>query len=140
PRNIPKLLGPVRDGRARVVYGNGSCGAHTACTCWDVKRNRSISTAAYVFSNSHRGGLETCFKLMPVNPCRSLETRYSGYGVEAEITAKLLRRKVKPYEVPISYRARSRDEGKKITWRDGVEALWILGRERVRRTNSPRSG
>jgi hypothetical protein len=53
--------------------------------------------------------------------------------MEAEITAKLLRRKIKPYEVPISYRARSRDEGKKITWRDGVEALWILGRERVRR-------
>jgi hypothetical protein len=58
--------------------------------------------------------------------------------MEAEITAKLLRKRIRPYEVPISYRARSREEGKKITWRDGVEAVWILTRERVRR--SPLSG
>jgi hypothetical protein len=64
---------------------------------------------------------------------RSLNIRSRGFGMEAEITAKLLRRKIRPYEVPISYRARTRDEGKKITWKDGVEALWILGRERVRR-------
>jgi hypothetical protein len=72
---------------------------------------------------------------MPVGLFRSLDIRSQGFGIEAEITAKLLRRKIKPYEVPISYRARSRAEGKKITWRDGVEALWILGRERVRRSS-----
>jgi hypothetical protein len=70
---------------------------------------------------------------MPVALFRSLNLRSRGFGMEAEITAKLLRRKIRPYEVPISYRARTRDEGKKITWKDGVEALWILGRERVRR-------
>ena len=57
----------------------------------------------------------------------------AGFGMEAEVTGKLLRRRIRPYEVPISYRARGREEGKKITWKDGVEAIWILGRERARR-------
>lgn len=133
PQDLPKLLAPVLDGRARVVYGNRIFGAHTAYSFWYVMGNKAITTAANVFYNSYLGDMETCFKLMPVALFRSLELSSRGFGMEAEITAKLLRRKIKPYEVPISYRARSRDEGKKITWRDGVEALWILGRERVRR-------
>ena len=133
PQDLPKLLAPVLDGRARVVYGNRIFGSHTAYSFWYVMGNKAITTAANVFYNSYLGDLETCFKLMPVGLFRSLEIRSRGFGMEAEITAKLLRRRIKPYEVPISYRARSRDEGKKITWKDGVEALWILGRERVRR-------
>ncbi|KPC69601.1 glycosyl transferase, partial [Thermoactinomyces vulgaris] len=62
-----------------------------------------------------------------------LNIRSGGFGMEAELTAKLLKRGIRPYEVPISYTARSREEGKKITWTDGVQALWLLGRERVRR-------
>jgi glycosyltransferase involved in cell wall biosynthesis len=133
PQDLPKLLAPVMDGRARVVYGNRVFGAHTAYSFWYVMGNKAITTAANIFYNSYLGDLETCFKLMPVPLFRSLDIRSRGFGIEAEITAKLLRRKIKPYEVPISYRARSREEGKKITWKDGVEALWILGRERVRR-------
>lgn len=133
PQDLPKLLGPVLDGRAKVVYGNRVFGSHTAYSFWYVVGNKAITTAANVFFNSYIGDLETCFKLMPVTVFRSLDIRSRGFGIEAEITAKLLRRGIKPYEVPISYRARSREEGKKITWRDGVEALWILGRERVRR-------
>ena len=133
PQDIPKLLGPVLDGRARVVYGNRVFGSHSAYSFWYVMGNKAITTAANVFYNSYIGDLETCFKLMPVALFRSLDIRSRGFGMEAEVTAKLLRRKIRPYEVPISYRARSRAEGKKITWRDGVEALWILGRERVRR-------
>ena len=135
PQDLPKLLAPVLDGRATVVYGNRVFGAHTAYSFWYVMGNKAITTAANVFYNSYLGDLETCFKLMPVGLFRSLDIRSQGFGIEAEITAKLLRRKIKPYEVPISYRARSRAEGKKITWRDGVEALWILGRERVRRSS-----
>lgn len=133
PQDLPKLLAPVLDGRARVVYGNRVFGSHTAYSFWYVMGNKAITTAANVFYNSYLGDLETCFKLMPAALFRSLDIRSHGFGIEAEITAKLLRRRIKPYEVPISYRARSREEGKKITWRDGVEALWILGRERVRR-------
>lgn len=133
PQDLPKLLAPVLDGRAQVVYGNRVFGSHTAYSFWYVMGNKAITTAANVFFNSYIGDLETCFKLLPANLFRSLNIRSNSFGIEAEITAKLLRQRVKPYEVPISYRARSREEGKKITWRDGVEALWILGRERVRR-------
>ncbi|HEY8451902.1 MAG: glycosyltransferase family 2 protein [Micromonosporaceae bacterium] len=133
PQDLPKLLAPVLDGRAKVVYGNRVFGSHTAYSFWYVVGNKAITTAANILYNSYLGDLETCFKLMPVSLFRSLDIRSRGFGIEAEITAKLLRRGIKPYEVPISYRARSREQGKKITWKDGVEALWILGRERVRR-------
>ncbi len=70
--------------------------------------------------------LETCFKLLPLELYRELDVRSAGFGMEAEVTGKLLNRGFRPYEVPISYKARSREEGKKLTWKDGVEALWIL--------------
>ncbi|MEJ3742454.1 glycosyltransferase family 2 protein [Actinomycetes bacterium KLBMP 9797] len=138
PQDIPKLLGPVLDGRATVVYGNRTFGSHSAYSFWYVMGNRAVTTAANVLFNSYIGDLETCFKLLPVALYRSLDVRSRGFGMEAEVTGKLLRRRIRPYEVPISYRARGREEGKKITWKDGVEALWILGRERTRRA-SPKS-
>jgi glycosyltransferase involved in cell wall biosynthesis len=133
PQDIPKLLDPVLDGRATVVYGNRTFGSHSAFSFWYVMGNKAVTMAANIMFNSYIGDLETCFKLLPVALYRSLDVRSRGFGMEAEVTGKLLRRKLRPYEVPISYRARGRDEGKKITWKDGVEALWILGRERARR-------
>lgn len=133
PQDIPKLLAPVLDGRATVVYGNRSFGSHSAYSFWYVMGNRAVTTAANVLYNSYIGDLETCFKLLPVALYRSLDIRSRGFGMEAEVTGKLLRRGFRPYEVPISYHARTREEGKKITWRDGLQALWILGRERTRR-------
>jgi glycosyltransferase involved in cell wall biosynthesis len=133
PKDIPKLLAPVLDGRANVVYGNRSFGSHSAYSFWYVMGNKAVTTAANVLYNSYIGDLETCFKLLPVALYRSLDVRSRGFGMEAEVTGKLLRRGFRPYEVPISYHARTREEGKKITWRDGVQALWILGRERTRR-------
>jgi glycosyltransferase involved in cell wall biosynthesis len=133
PMDIPKLLDPVLDGRAKVVYGNRTFGSHSAYSFWYVMGNKAVTTAANVLFNSYIGDLETCFKLLPVSLYRSLEVKSRGFGMEAEVTGKLLRRKIRPYEVPISYRARGREEGKKITWKDGVEALWILGRERARK-------
>ncbi|WP_430499911.1 glycosyltransferase family 2 protein [Micromonospora trifolii] len=133
PQDIPRLLAPVLEGHATVVYGNRTFGSHSAYSFWYVVGNRGVTTAANVLFNSYIGDLETCFKLMPVELYRSLNIRSRGFGMEAEVTGKLLRRRIRPYDVPITYRARGRDEGKKITWRDGVEALWILGRERARR-------
>jgi len=133
PQDIPKLLEPVLDGRATVVYGNRTFGSHSAYSFWYVMGNKGVTTAANMIFNSYISDLETCFKLMPLALFRSLRLRSAGFGMEAEITGKLLRRRIRPYEVPISYRARTRDEGKKITWKDGVEALWILARERLRR-------
>jgi len=133
PQDIPRLLEPVLDGRATVVYGNRTFGSHSAYSFWYVMGNKGVTTAANVLYNSYIGDLETCFTLMPVQLYRSLEIKSAGFGMEAEITGKLLRQRIRPYEVAISYRARSREEGKKITWKDGVEALWILARERARK-------
>jgi dolichol-phosphate hexosyltransferase len=134
PQDIPQLLAPVLDGRTTVVYGNRTFGSHSAYSFWYVMGNKAVTTAANVLFNSYISDLETCFKLLPVELYRSLDIRSRGFGMEAEITGKLLRRRIRPYEVPVSYVARSREEGKKITWKDGVQALWILGRERAART------
>jgi len=133
PGDIPKLLDPVLDGRAEVVYGNRTFGSHSSFSFWYVMGNKAVTTVANMLFNCYLGDLETCFKLMPVPLYRSLNVRSKGFGMEAEVTGKLLRNRYRPYEVPISYRARTREEGKKITWRDGVEALFILFRERVRK-------
>jgi dolichol-phosphate hexosyltransferase len=133
PQDITRLLEPVLDGRAEVVYGDRTFGSHSAFSFWYVMGNKAVTTAANMLFNCYIGDLETCFKLMPVQLFKSLEVRASGFGLEAEVTGKLLRRGIRPFEVPISYRARSREEGKKITWRDGMEAVGILLRERARR-------
>ncbi|HEV8175530.1 MAG TPA: glycosyltransferase family 2 protein [Actinoplanes sp.] len=131
--DIPALLRPVLDGRARVVYGNRQFGSHSAYSFWYVIGNKGVTLAANIIFNSYISDVETCFKLMPIELYRQLDVRSTGFGMEAEVTGKLLRRRIRPYEVPISYHARSREEGKKITAWDGVEALAILARERVRR-------
>jgi glycosyltransferase involved in cell wall biosynthesis len=132
PRDIPHMVEPVLDGRAEVVYGNRTFGSHSSYSFWYVVGNRVVTTAANMLFNCYLGDLETGLKLMPVALYRSLDVRARGFGIEAEVTGKLLRRQVRPYEVPVRYQARSRAEGKKITWRDGVAALWILARERRR--------
>jgi dolichol-phosphate hexosyltransferase len=133
PKDIPRLLEPVLDERTNVVYGSRTFGSHSSFSFWYVMGNKAVTTAANVLFNCYLSDLETGFKLMPVSLYRSLNIRSRGFGMEAEVTGKLLRQRIRPYEVPISYHARTREEGKKITWRDGVEALWILARERARR-------
>jgi glycosyltransferase involved in cell wall biosynthesis len=131
PEEIPRLLQPVIDGRAQVVYGTRSFGSHTAYSFWYVVGNKAVTFWANLLFNSWISDLETGFKLMPLELYRGLDVRAAGFGMEAEVTGKLLRAGRRPYEVPISYQARSREEGKKLTWRDGVEALWILFRLRA---------
>jgi glycosyltransferase involved in cell wall biosynthesis len=131
--DLPKLLTPVLDGRAEVVYGSRTFGSHSAYSFWYVMGNKGITLAANILFNSYISDLETCYKLMPRRLYLDLRVRSAGFGMEAELTAKLLKRGIRPFEVPISYTARTREAGKKITWTDGVQALWLLGRERVRR-------
>jgi dolichol-phosphate hexosyltransferase len=140
PEEIPALLAPVLRGDATVVYGSRAFSSHNSYSYLYVLGNRAVTTAANVLFNVYLTDLETCFKLLPLDLYRQLDVRSDGFGMEAEITAKLLRRGVKPYEVPISYQARTREQGKKLTWQDGVEAVWILGRERVRRRSRLPSG
>ncbi len=130
PEEIPGLVDVALRGDAQVVYGTRSFGSHTAFSFWYVMGNKTVTMAANVLFDSWLSDIETCFKLMPVALYRSLDVRSAGFGMEAEVTGKLLKRGIRPYEVPISYRARTREEGKKLTWKDGVEALWILAATR----------
>ena len=134
PEDLPALLRPVLDGEAEVVYGTRSFSSHTAFSFWFVLGNKGVTFFANALFDAWISDLETCFKLMPLDVYRSLDVRSAGFGMEAEITGKLLKRGIRPYEVPIRYRARSRAEGKKLTWRDGVEAIWILTRVRLGRS------
>jgi glycosyltransferase involved in cell wall biosynthesis len=133
PEEIPDLLKPVLRGEAEVVYGTRTFGSHNAYSYVYVLGNRAVTTFANVLFNCYISDLETCFKLLPLDLYRRLDVRSAGFGMEAELTGKLLRAGYRPYEVPISYKARGREEGKKLTWRDGVGALAILSRERGRR-------
>jgi glycosyltransferase involved in cell wall biosynthesis len=137
PEEIPKLLDPVLTGESDVVFGTRTFGSHSSYSFWYVMGNKGVTTACNVLYNAYLSDLETCFKLMPLALYRELDIREPGFGVEAEVAAKLLRRGIRPYEVAISYRARGREDGKKITWKDGVEALWILGKIRARRPAGP---
>jgi dolichol-phosphate hexosyltransferase len=130
PAEITVLLKPVLAGDAEVVYGIRTFGSHNAYSFWYVLGNKGVTTFANVLFNCYISDLETCFKLMPADLYQDLGIRSSGFGMEAEITGKLLRRGIRPYEVSVSYRARSREAGKKLSWQDGVAALWILLRER----------
>ena len=131
PEEIPRLLQPVLSGEAEVVYGNRSFGSLAAYSFWYVMGYKGVTTFANVLFNAYIADLETCFKLLPLDLLRDLRISSEGFGMEAEITGKLLARGIRPFEVPVTYRARTREAGKKITWRDGVEALWILGRIRL---------
>ncbi len=136
PEEIPALVAPVLAGEAEVVYGTRLFGSHTAYSFWYVLGNKAVTMWANVLFNAWISDLETGFKLMPLPLYRELAVRSAGFGMEAEITGKLLRRGIRPYEVAIRYRARSRQDGKKLTWRDGVEALWILLCIRARPTRA----
>lgn len=132
PQEIVMLMQPILDGEAQVIYGTRTFGSHTSFSYWYVIGNRGVNLVANILFNAYVSDVETCFKLMPLELYRSLQIKEKGFGMEAEVTAKLLARGYRPYEVPISYKARSRAEGKKITAWDGVEALWILLRIRIR--------
>jgi dolichol-phosphate hexosyltransferase len=138
PADIPSLLAPVLDGQAAVVYGKRAFRRDNSYSFLYVLGNKGVTLFASILFNCSISDLETCFKLMPTRLFRDLHIGQDGFGLEAEVTGKLLKRGIRPCEVPISYKARSRDEGKKLTWRDGVMALWILARIRISRRGKPR--
>jgi glycosyltransferase involved in cell wall biosynthesis len=131
PAEFPLLLAPIERGRAEVVYGSRSFAAHSAYSFWFVIGNKLVTLWTNVLFNTYLSDMETCYKLMPLSVWRSLDLRSEGFDIEPEITAKLLKSGRRVYEVPISYAARGRVEGKKLTWRDGVMALWTLSRIRL---------
>jgi glycosyltransferase involved in cell wall biosynthesis len=131
PADYGVLLEPILAGEARVSYGTRSFGAHTAFSFWYVIGNKVLALWASFLFDTWLSDIETCFKLAETGLWRSLALTSDGFGIEAEVTAKFLKAGHRIHEVPIRYRARSRAEGKKLRWTDGVEALWILLRVRL---------
>jgi dolichol-phosphate hexosyltransferase len=136
--DILSLLKPVQRGDAEVVYGVRTFGASTAHSFWFVIGNRVNTFTANALFNTWISDLHSCLKLLPLALFRDLPVKENRFGLDTELTAMLLARGVRPYEVPIHYKARSREEGKKLTWGDGVEATRILLRVRLRKALADR--
>jgi len=126
PDDWPKLLNPVLKGRAVVVYGSRFTGERRNMLFWHWVANRFLSLLANVLFNSTLSDMETGHKLFDRRIIDQISLRARRFDFEPEVTAKLLKAGIRIYEVPISYAGRTLDEGKKITWQDGVVALWTL--------------
>jgi glycosyltransferase involved in cell wall biosynthesis len=126
PEEFPDLIELICQGRADVVYGSRFLGRRRVFLFTHYMGNRLLTFLTNILYNTILTDMETCYKAMRVEVLRSFELRSSGFGIEPEITAKIFKRGYRVYEVPITYDGRGYDEGKKITWRDGVVALWVL--------------
>jgi dolichol-phosphate hexosyltransferase len=135
--DVMRMLEPVVKGRCKVVYGVRLFGYNTVYRSYRYAMgNKMLTRIANVLFDACLSDLHTCLKLMPTDLLRSIELKESGFGLDTEITASLLRIGVRPFEVPVSYFGRSHAEGKKITWRDAVACIWILLRVRLSRRSA----
>jgi glycosyltransferase involved in cell wall biosynthesis len=133
PEDWPRLLTPIMRGKARIVYGSRFTGERKNMLFWHWVGNRFLSLATNLLYNTTLSDMETCYKLFDRTVLEGITIESDRFEFEPEITAKLLRRGHRIYEVPISYAGREFDEGKKITWRDGFGALTTLVKYRFKR-------
>ena len=127
PADYPKLLAPIEDGSADVVYGSRFIGwPRRALNYWHQVGNRVLTLASNVLTNINLTDMETCYKVFRREIIQAMPLESTRFGFEPEITVKLARGRWRIYEVPVSYHGRSYGEGKKIGWKDGVEAFWVL--------------
>lgn len=126
PEEFPHLIELICQGRADVVYGSRFLGRHRVFLFTHYAGNRFLTFVTNLLYNTMLTDMETCYKVMRVEVLRSFELKSNGFGIEPEITAKIFKRQFRVYEVPITYDGRGYEEGKKITWRDGLVALWVL--------------
>jgi glycosyltransferase involved in cell wall biosynthesis len=131
PEELPTLAQLIMDGRADVVYGSRFLGQHRVFLFTHYLGNRVLTLATNVLYNTMLSDMETCYKVMRRDVLEGLDLQSNGFGIEPEMTAKIFKRGYRVYEVPISYDGRGYDEGKKITWKDGLVALWVLIRHRI---------
>jgi dolichol-phosphate hexosyltransferase len=131
PRDYPVLVQPLIEGRADVVYGVRGFGGQTAYSFWFVVGNKGITLASNVLFDAYISDLETGYKVLRSDLWKRLNLQGDRFEIEPDITARVLRLGYRIHEVPIRYYARSREEGKKITWKDGVKAVSYLARLRM---------
>jgi glycosyltransferase involved in cell wall biosynthesis len=134
PRDVPSLIGPIASGHADVVYGSRLSGGRPqrAYMFWHLVGNRVLSILTGVLFNTTLTDMETGYKAFRAEVLFGLRLTEDGFGIEPEITGEICRRGLRVYETPISYFGRTYAEGKKITWRDGFRAIYVLVRTRVR--------
>ncbi|HEY8724214.1 MAG TPA: glycosyltransferase family 2 protein [Gaiellaceae bacterium] len=132
PVDVPQLIEPLERGVADVVFGSRLSGGRPqrAYLFWHLVGNRFLSLLACVLYNTTLSDIETGYKAFRTEVLSSLDLRENSFAIEPEITAKVCLRKLRIYELPIAYYGRSYAEGKKITWRDGFRAAWVLLRVR----------
>ncbi len=129
PEDYPKLLAPIIDGRADVVYGSRFLGGpQRVHYFWHYVGNKFLTLLSDMFSNLKLTDMETCYKVFRKEVLANIRLKSNRFGFEPEITAKISKGNWRVYEVPISYSGRTYEEGKKITWRDGLRALWYIVR------------
>jgi glycosyltransferase involved in cell wall biosynthesis len=132
PRDYPILLRPLHEGISQVVYGSRFLGGpRKAMFFWNMVANRILTLVTNILYNSIISDMETCYKVFRADTIKSIPLRSTRFEIEPEVTAKILKRGIRIYEVPISYNGREWDEGKKIKWYDFFIALWTLFRYRV---------
>jgi glycosyltransferase involved in cell wall biosynthesis len=128
PADVPALIEPIERGLADVVFGSRLSGGRPqrAYLFWHLLGNRFLSLLTNVLFNTTLSDMETGYKAFRIEVLRSLDLRQDDFGIEPEITAKVCKRKLRVYELPIAYYGRTYAEGKKITWRDGFKAIRVL--------------
>jgi glycosyltransferase involved in cell wall biosynthesis len=127
PREYPLLLQPIIEDRADVVYGSRFLGGpRKTMLFWHMVGNKALTLVTNVLYDTILSDMETCYKVFRADVVKPMTIHARRFEVEPEITAKILKRGIRIYEVPISYNGREYHEGKKITWKDGVSALWTL--------------
>ena len=131
PADYGKLFEPILDGRAEVVYGSRFLGGpHRVMFYWHYVGNKALTTLSNMLTNLNLTDMETGYKVFTKGVLHSLTFECDRFGFEPEFTGKVARKKFRIYEVPISYSGRDYSQGKKITWKDGVAALWFIFRFR----------
>lgn len=132
PRDYPALLGPIQKGLADVVYGTrfAGGGAHRVLLFWHSLGNRLLTMLSNMLTNLNLSDMEVGYKVFRAEVLKNIELKSKRFGFEPEITMKLAKQGCRFYEVPISYHGRTYEEGKKITWKDGVAALYFMIRFR----------
>ncbi len=126
PNELLKLIEPIRNGQADVVYGSRFSGKAEKMSFSHWLGNKVLTVATNVLFGTRLTDMETCYKMMRTPVIKSLKLRANRFDFDPEITAKLLKSGKKIREIPISYKGRDWDAGKKITWKDGFSALWSL--------------
>jgi len=128
PQEYPKLLRPILEGRADVVFGSRFAGGetHRVLYFWHFMGNKFLTLCSNAFTNLNLTDMETCYKVFRREVLQRITVEENRFGFEPEITAKISKLRVRIYEVGISYDGRTYEEGKKIGWKDGVRALWCI--------------